>query len=247
MTIAEFYDEFYERALDSRAHAVFCERVYGKNLCQHGMADDRQIDMMLAELGLDADSRVLDVGCGPGLISDDIQRRTGCRMVGLDISPAAIRRAADLQHEKLHFLVGDILRNVFPNDVFDAILLIDTHYFIDDFTSHIPLLMKRVKAGGKIAVFSDEGAGIGGRDESETKAHETIIGKSLIARGIRHKCIRLHKENAAHWRKKERVLLELRDAFEKEGNRFLYDNRLGECTEHDRSLDGRYLFIIEKT
>jgi hypothetical protein len=39
----EFYNDFYPRAEQSKAHRTLCERVYGKNLCQHGMADMNQI------------------------------------------------------------------------------------------------------------------------------------------------------------------------------------------------------------
>ena len=247
MSIAGFYDKFYEKAKNSRAHAEFCERVYGKNFCQHGMADERQIGTLLEELALKKNSRVLDVGCGPGLLSDDIQRRTGCRLVGLDISPIAVRQAAALQHERLQFLAGNIERCPFAAGVFDAMLFIDTHYFIEDFASFLPGWISRLREKGKIAVFSDEGKGVEGLDESKTQPHETLIGKYLAARGISYEGIRLYEENAAHWRKKQQVLVEMKEAFEKENNQFIYQQRLGECTEHDRTLDGRYLFIIFKS
>src|SRR5512133_2864513 len=93
MTIAEFYNDFYDKAEKSKAHALFCERVYGINLCQHGMADESQINLMLDEL--DGASDILDLGCGPGLISSYIERKLKCRLVGLDISPIAIQRAVN--------------------------------------------------------------------------------------------------------------------------------------------------------
>jgi len=247
MTIVEFYNDFYEKAEKSHAHAVFCERVYGINLCQHGMADDHQIMLMLDELELDDTSNVLDLGCGPGLISGYIQKKINCRLVGLDISPVAIQRAvAQFGHQNpnLQFLVGDMTSYESKNELFDAILLIDTHYFIEDFLSMIPKLLGRLKEGGKIAIFSDEGKGIEGLDESQTQPHETIIGQYLMANGMRFKGIRLYEENRAHWEKKKAVLLELKEAFEKENNQFIYSNRLGECNDHDRTLDGRYLYII---
>jgi SAM-dependent methyltransferase len=247
MTIVDFYNDFYEKAEKSHAHAVFCERVYGINLCQHGMADDDQIMLMLEELELDETSNVLDLGCGPGLISGDIQKKTNCRLVGLDISPVAIERADahfGQQNLKLQFHVGDMASYEAKEELFDAILLIDTHYFIEDFLSMIPKLLGRLKEGGKIAIFSDEGKGIEGLDESQTQPHETIIGQYLTTNGIRFKGIRLYEENRAHWEKKKVVLLDLKESFEQENNLFIYNNRLGECNDHDRTLDGRYLYII---
>jgi len=250
MMIAEFYNNFYDRAEKSHAHAIFCERVYGINLCQHGMADDHQISLMLAELELDNESNVLDLGCGPGLISGYIQRKLNCRLVGLDISPIAIQRAVDRfgsRNQDLQFFTGNMATYDFNSELFDAILLIDTHYFIEDFPALIPNLLDRLKEKGKIAIFSDEGQGIEGLDESNTQPHETVIGQYLIAHAIRFKGIRLYEENQAHWIKKKQVLLELKDEFEEENNQFIYNNRLSECNDHDRTLDGRYLYIVNKS
>lgn len=250
MTIAEFYNNFYDKAVKSQAHAIFCERVYGINLCQHGMADDQQINLMLVELGLDHESNILDLGCGPGLISSYLQRKLKCRLVGLDISPIAIQRAVDRfgsQNRNLQFFTGDMATYDFKSERFDAILLIDTHYFIEDFPALIPKLLDRLKEKGKIAIFSDEGKGIEDLDESNTQPDETVIGQYLIAHAIRFKGIRLYEENKAHWIRKKQVLLELKDEFEKENNQFIYNNRLSECNHHDRTLDGRYLYIVSRS
>ena len=246
MTITDFYNTFYVEAEKSHAHAIFCERVYGINLCQHGMADDNQIILMIEELNVGKTSKLLDIGCGPGLITDYLQKKIGCTITGIDISPEAIKRAIRIPNENLQFIVGDIVNNEFKDDIFDAILLIDTHYFIEEFTNIIPKLLKMLKAKGKIAIFSDEGKGIDGEDDSKTEPQETIIGKYLILNKLKYKCIPLYKENVAHWRKKKQALLELEGEFIKENNQFIYNNRLEECTDHDRNLDGRYLFIIDK-
>ncbi len=249
MTIAEFYNNFYDKAEKSAAHALFCERVYGINLCQHGMADDEQICLMLDELRLNSTSTVLDLGCGLGLISSYIQSKIQCRVVGLDISLIAIQRAVDrfgAQNPDLQFFTGNMASCDFQDVLFDAILLIDTHYFIEDFLSLIPRLLDRLKEKGKIAIFSDEGKGVEGLDESKTQPDETLIGQYLITNGIPFKGIRLYEENQRHWLKKKQVLLELKGAFERENNQFIYNNRLSECDDHDRTFDSRYLYIVSK-
>jgi SAM-dependent methyltransferase len=204
---------------------------------------------MLDELGLDSSSNVLDLGCGPGLLTSYIQEKLRCRLVGIDISSLAIQRARERigsQNQDLQFLVGDMETYEFEGEKFDAILLIDTHYFIDDFLSLIPRLLDGLKDGGKIAIFSDEGKGIEGLDESKTQPHETLIGEYLVANMIPFKGICLHEENKAHWVKKRQVLLDLQDEFERENNQYIYNNRLSECDAHDRTLDGRYLYIIRR-
>jgi hypothetical protein len=72
-----FYNEFYARAAASPAHARFCERVYRKNLAQHGMADMGQVDWMTRTLGLGPHSRVLELGCGNGGVGEYISDRGG--------------------------------------------------------------------------------------------------------------------------------------------------------------------------
>ena len=57
-------------AEQSKAHAKFCELVYGKNLCQHGMADMMQIGEMIKLMDLNSKDKILDLGCGNGLITE---------------------------------------------------------------------------------------------------------------------------------------------------------------------------------
>ena len=76
MSLAAFYNEFYARAEASQAHARFCERVYGMNLCQHGMADLAQLELLVSGLEVAAVDHVLDVGCGTGHITEYLCQKT---------------------------------------------------------------------------------------------------------------------------------------------------------------------------
>jgi acyl carrier protein len=85
------FEKYYAKAMSSAAHAEFCQKVYGKNFGQHGMADFVQIDAMLDKLKPGAGDVVLDVGCGYGLISRYIADRTGARVVGIAASRSTAR------------------------------------------------------------------------------------------------------------------------------------------------------------
>ncbi len=241
-----FYDTFYPLAEASGAHARFCERVYGMNLCQHGMADMAQIEVMLGVLNLGPGSRLLDLGCGTGRLTGYIQERTGCCAVGVDLSPVAIALAEKQSADRLRFMTGDMTRPEFPAASFDAITLIDTHYFTDDFKSLLDGLLRITSPGGKIAFFSDEGRGMEGADDSGLSAQETLIGRLLDAQRLPWTSHTLTGENRAHWRLKERTLLGMENEFAAEGSRFLFDARMRECTVSDRSLDCRFLFVITR-
>jgi SAM-dependent methyltransferase len=52
-------------------------------------------DLIRSACGLTATSRVLDFGCGLGRLSKYLIDTTGCRVVGIDISPSMLRLAHD--------------------------------------------------------------------------------------------------------------------------------------------------------
>lgn len=180
MDKVEFYNEFYIKAEQSKAHRAFCERVYGKNLCQHGMADMSQIEKLLQMLNLNENSRLLDLGCGNGYITEYIQECTNSFVTGVDLSPVAIESATKrtkMKSDKLKFRTGDMMNLPYSPNAFDSIILIDTHYFIDDFEALIDKLTELVVPNGHICIFSDEGRGIQGCDDSNLQAKESLIGQ----------------------------------------------------------------------
>jgi ubiquinone/menaquinone biosynthesis C-methylase UbiE len=64
---------------------------------------------------------VLDVGCGTGVVTEEIARRTGGQVVGLDLAPAMIRFAAD-GVDGVQWVVGDAHDLPFPAETFDLVL-----------------------------------------------------------------------------------------------------------------------------
>jgi len=63
------YSRFYAAVASSAANAEYCRRVYGRNLCQHGFAEMSHLDHLIQVSGISEGSRVLDLGCGNGMIS----------------------------------------------------------------------------------------------------------------------------------------------------------------------------------
>jgi SAM-dependent methyltransferase len=68
-----------------------------------------------------AGSRLLDVSCGPGFVSEAAAER-GAHPVGLDIAPAMIERAR-MRRPDLTFVEGDALRLPYRNASFDAVTM----------------------------------------------------------------------------------------------------------------------------
>lgn len=106
---------------------AFSERMLAQHLDQsHGAASRRlpeiraQVQVMLDWLGLEADHRLLDVTCGPGLYAREFAQR-GIAVTGIDFGPAALRYA----HEHCaglpcQFVQGDVREMNFTGAGFDA-------------------------------------------------------------------------------------------------------------------------------
>jgi SAM-dependent methyltransferase len=84
-------------------------------------------------------ARVLEVGCGPGLLSIRLARQHGLEMTGLDLDPAMIARArantdraANRGGRRPSFLVGDVAALAFPDRSFDLVVsTLSMHHWAD--------------------------------------------------------------------------------------------------------------------
>ncbi len=170
----DFYERYYDAMTRSRAHAAFCERVFGRNLCQHGFADMTQLDALIEAARLGPGQAALDLGCGNGMIAEYISDRTGAHVTGLDYIPAAIRHAqarTAAKSDRLAFVVGDINALDLEDGAYDVIISIDTMYFSNDTAATIGQLLAALRPGGRHGdpVFSRARAvgargGVPGRD-----------------------------------------------------------------------------------
>ena len=66
-------------------------------------------------------SRLLDIACGPGYVSEAAAAR-GARPVGVDVAEAMVERARR-RCPGLSFVVGDALQLPFPDTSFDAVTM----------------------------------------------------------------------------------------------------------------------------
>ncbi len=114
---------------------AFADRMLREHLDEsHGAASrpsaerEAQIDWLWSTLALDPGQRVYDVTCGPGLYAVELAKR-GCRVTGVDFSPASIRYARELATRTgvsalCDFVEADI-RDVGPSGPpFDAALVL---------------------------------------------------------------------------------------------------------------------------
>ena len=243
-----FYNEYFTRAETSEAHARFCTLVYGRDLCQHGMMDMEQLDALIAALGLGAGSRVLELGCGNGRIAEYISDVTEAHVFGVDSSTVGIRQAIQrtaAKRDRLAFSAGDMAQVPLPFTAFDALVAVDSFYFVADLDGLLERLALALRPGGQMAVTWSSWASA---DRASLAPEGNRFAQTLQHRGLSYHTLDFTAQEAAHWRRKLEVLRGMEADFASEDNLFLYRKRLVEAESHQEYVEAgmvsRYLYLV---
>ncbi|MCW4037510.1 MAG: class I SAM-dependent methyltransferase [Candidatus Bathyarchaeota archaeon] len=231
-----WYKDFYIAIENSRAFSLYCERVYGKDLSQHGFSNVDELHWMLDLVKLDETIQLLDIGCGNGRISEYISDKTLARVMGIDYIPEAIaqakRRTAN-KRDRLCFQVGNIDELDSVGKRFNVILSIDSIFFGQDLTATLANLKRLLKPDGEMVFFCGE--------DLSTPLRQNRLACTVYSRS---------REHHQHLQLKRRVATGLRKDFEAEGNRFIWENIMAESLDDANSYDSancsrpRYLYRI---
>lgn len=245
------YDNFFASARASRAHSRFCERVYGRDLCQHGLADVAQLEVLLDMMALSPGERALDLGCGSGLITEYLSDRTGAAFTGLDISREAVRQARERtagKAERLSFEAGNMNRLALPDASFDAAVSIDTLYYVDSLEETLRQVARVLKPGGRLGVFYTQWV-VELEEAARLRPEGTDLAVALRRLGLKFTAARdLTREEAEHWRRKLGALEEMRPEFEREGSLALHAYRHTEAARYaawDLRKRSRHLYLVK--
>ena len=238
------YDNFYHAAALSSAHTRLCREVYGEDLSQHGLADLDQLDSLIAALGLKPADNVLDAGCGNGRITSYLQRLTGASFLGIDLSREAIKQANQIATDKLRFQVGNLNDLALPVRSFDAVISVDTLYYVENLEATVAGLVELLKAGGRFAAFFSQWV-MDASEAGRLLADRTDLAEVLSKLGLKYETIDLTREHESHWKRKLAALESLKAEFEREGNLKLYEYRFSEASRYaawDGRKTSRYLY-----
>jgi SAM-dependent methyltransferase len=115
-------------------------------------------------LALAPGERVLDVGCGSGVVTRDIARRVspGGRAVGVDPSPVFLGIARDLAREAgidttIDLHEGNALALPFGEGEFDAAVAATVLVHVPGGRRAIPEMARVVRSGGRVGIFDLDG------------------------------------------------------------------------------------------
>ena len=97
-------------------------------------------------------SRILDVGCGTGLVGVELNKLGFIRPDGIDISSLSLREA-ERKGVYRHTLIADILKSDFfflDTYYYDGIICVGVLTYLEDIPSVLLKLIKLVRTGGEI-------------------------------------------------------------------------------------------------
>ena len=159
MKTVAHYDANYGQ-FSTELYATIRREAYGEDIGQHSWLTAAEHDLFIGWMGLNEQSRVLDIACGSGRPTLRIAQRTGCGVHGIDIHSAAIAEARSAtEQERLtnraRFEQADASKDLpFDDATFDAVICIDA-------INHLPnrpAVLKewaRVLKPGAVLVFTD--------------------------------------------------------------------------------------------
>ena len=155
----DLYDTSYDHYAAEAQQEVRRE-TYGEDIGQTGWMTTEELCRFLQLLVLDAESNVLEVGCGAGGCALFMARQTGCRVTGIDINEHGIRNANALarkQHleHRVRFERVDASQPLpFATAEFDAVFSNDAVCHITDRSFVLKEWHRVLKPGGRI-LFTD--------------------------------------------------------------------------------------------
>jgi 2-polyprenyl-3-methyl-5-hydroxy-6-metoxy-1,4-benzoquinol methylase len=244
-----WYNEYFRRAAESQAHSRFCEAVYGRDLCQHGMMDVEEMDF-LASL-LKTGEKVLEIGCSNGHITEHLHEKAGCNILGLDYADIAIAQAQARTRDKaatLNFRCADLIQDELPDGDYDVILAIDSIYFMGDYNKTLAKLNAKLRPGGRMIIAAFQAKEDSDPDTILLPGH-TRMDEALQALSFRYIQHDFTPNIRNHWIKNYEFSRTLQPDFAAEGNAFLCEARMAEngwFKDHaERETLVRFMYVID--
>lgn len=150
------YRTFWDR--DGSLHWGYFDETTGDDFLA---ASAHWNDVLLTRSGIDADSIVLDLGCGNGNTSMWLARETGCRVKGADLSGVRIRSAREAAsclpsgvQERLQFMKASATELPFDEGAFTHVWSQATIYHVPDKPKALSEAFRVLSEGG-IFIFDD--------------------------------------------------------------------------------------------
>jgi len=136
------------------------DRSYGDKLERYERFLEPELRALIADLEIAPGARILDAGCGVGLVTRWLAETTGRTgsVVGVDLSHGHIEAAERLNGTRelpLRFMQADITRTIFGPGTFDLIWTYNTINHLDDPAAALQTLAQTVVSEGRVVLVQD--------------------------------------------------------------------------------------------
>lgn len=174
--MVDHYGAHY-RAFAADVYAEVRREAFGDDVGQNSWVTRDELERFEGWLELGPSARLLDVACGSGGPALHLARRTGCRVVGIEVEEHAVASGSRQAHEtglesRVSFIQADANRRLPVDDAsFDAILCIDAICHLSERARVLADWSRVLRHGGRL-VFSEpaEMTGALGSDEIAIRA-----------------------------------------------------------------------------
>ena len=145
----------------------------------------------LDELHIGSGARVLDAGCGPGVVTREVARRVGQsgRVIGLGSSPTMLTVAREIAEqegvqEPIEFRIGDVRNLPFDTAGFDVVLAITALSHSTGAEEAIPGMFRVLRPGGRIGILDlDTTSWVISRPDRELTLRIVAMGATIATDG----------------------------------------------------------------
>jgi ubiquinone/menaquinone biosynthesis C-methylase UbiE len=122
-------------------------------LSVHRSSEKAQLDLIVQDIikkmSLHKEEKLLDVGCGSGVLLSKLVKETEAIGIGIDFSEKEIEIAKD-HFPHIQFHVGNAESIPFPDHTFDKILCYSVLHYIKDWRPAIRELLRMCRDGGMV-------------------------------------------------------------------------------------------------
>lgn len=244
------FGEMLIRNEKSEVYGKFCKLLHGKNISQFNMMNMEQLDKLMELLEIKEHHKVLDLGCATGTITEYISDNSMAHIIGIDFAEPAIKWAQERTKSKLdrlEFITMDMDALDFPKRTFDAIIAIDTLYFVENLDETIQKMKEILKENGKLGIFFSQKIKPD-EDKEKLLPNKTILAQALKKNNLNYKAWDFTECEKEFWRKSNNIAETLKEEFEKEGYPYMYESRISEAKSILKFVDSdsisRYLYIV---
>ena len=112
------------------------------------------ISRTLASLALKPGSRILDIGCGDGILLDRLGAQVPITGIGVDVSKASLKKAREESLHRVEVVAADGRRLPFADKSFHGSLSMDTLEHIEEPEKLIEEMVRVTTRGGKIVCYA---------------------------------------------------------------------------------------------